>query len=115
MAGEYRAILKKRTMRKTSRKRKSLGNSIANQNGSTATRSMMPAVLSAYLMRERACGRCRCGPCSTAHHNRKAYSMVNTTREKYSIHANAVAERDADCGMESKPTAARLVTKRPNS
>src|SRR5450756_2210770 len=67
------------------------GSTNANQNGSTAARSTMPAGLSAYLSRARAPLRCRCGPCSTATHSRKPYSTVNTTSETISIRLNASA------------------------
>src|SRR5262249_221010 len=69
MAGEYRANLRKRTIRNTSRTRRSPGKTNANQNGRTARRSITPSGLETNSQRALRSLECRSGPCSARHPN----------------------------------------------
>ena len=97
-------------MRKTSRKRRSVEKNRPSQNGSTASRSTMPAALATNFSRARACDRCRSGACSTATHSRARYSTENTTSEIHSIAVNQRPYRASSAGTVSSAAATRLTT-----
>src|SRR5215470_3679114 len=110
MAGEYRANLRKRTIRNTNMTRRSAGKTNANQNGRTARRSITPSGLDTNSHRALRSLECRCGACSAATQTRNAYSMVKSTSDNSSIARNNGPYCACSAGTESSVIATRLTT-----